>query len=81
MKHIEPNNSSSGMEAVREIDADRYFLVEDEDGQLKCSCGRKLIKLDDETYKCEGGYPIYRVPQGEVVIDTYGRLMLKKKKH
>ena len=64
-----------------EKDAEQYYLIETEDGQLKCSCGLKLIKLDDEHYKCEGGYPMYSFESGEIRVDTFGRLMLRKKDH
>lgn len=72
MKKIEPSfkNSFKG-----------YFSIVAPDGTLKCSCGRQLIKLDDNTYKCSGGYPIYRFEQGEFFIDKFGNLMFKEKDH
>ncbi len=61
-------------------EADEYFAVE-EDGVLKCSCGEQLVKLDDQTYKCPGGYPVYRFQDGSVYIDKWGSLMMKKINH
>ncbi len=59
---------------------DNYYPVE-EDGVMKCSCGRELIKLDEETYQCSGGYPIYRFDEGTIIIDKFGNLCIKKIKH
>jgi len=59
---------------------DEYFAVE-EDGVLKCSCGQALVKLDEFTYKCPGGYPVYRFQEGSVFIDKWGNLMMKKIDH
>lgn len=58
-----------------------YFLVMRDDGHMHCSCGRLLVKLEDHTYKCGGGYPIYRPSDGEVQIDKFGNLMIKVKPH
>lgn len=58
-------------------DADQYSLMENEDGVLCCSCGRALIKLDEETYQCPGGYPTYRIADGSIIIDKFGNLMFK----
>ena len=64
-----------------EYEADEYFLQEGEDGILRCSCGRELIQLDAETWKCPGGYPTYRINDGSVMIDKFGRLMFKHEDH
>ena len=58
-----------------------YYSVEGEDGVLRCSCGAELVKLDDKTYQCPGGYPIYRFDEGEVVLDKFGNLLFKHKSH
>ena len=58
-----------------------YFSVAGEDGVLRCSCGRELVQLDERTYACPGGYPIYRFEDGEVVLDKFGNLMFKAKSH
>ena len=58
-----------------------YFLVVNQDGNMFCSCGRSLNKLDDGTYRCSAGWPIYRPDQGEVMIDKFGNLMLKVMPH
>jgi hypothetical protein len=70
MKKVEPNLPVDVI--------DKYYLVEDSSGVLRCSCGRELIKMDEETYRCLGGYPVYRIDDGSVVIDRFGRLMIKK---
>lgn len=59
---------------------DKYYSVE-ENGVLKCSCGRELIKMDENTYKCSGGYPIYRFDNETVFIDKFGNLCIKKLNH
>jgi len=65
----------------KEDDADEYYSVVGEDGRLTCSCGRELVKMDEETYMCPGGYPVYKFKNGEVVIDKFGNMMFKKKPH
>jgi len=72
MKKIEP---------IQEREEDEYFSVVDPDGVLRCSCGRELEKMDEHTYKCPGGYPIYRFEDGTVFIDKHGNLMLKHIDH
>lgn len=66
---------------ANEDDAESYYLVEYDDGVLRCSCGRELVKKDEETYECSGGLPVYKLDMGEIMIDKWGRLMLKKKPH
>lgn len=60
---------------------DRYFLVQDENGHLTCSCGRALIKLDEYTYRCSGGYPTYRPEDDTVIKDKDGNIQLKELPH
>ncbi len=71
MKEVKP---------VTNRNADDYFAVE-EDGVLRCSCGRELEKMDEETYKCPGGYPIYRFSDGTIFLDKWGNIMLRKGQH
>ena len=73
MKEIEPAES--------EDKGGQYYLCEREDGTLKCSCGRELVQLDEETWRCEGGYPTYKFSDGSIYIDKFGRLMFKKHEH
>jgi hypothetical protein len=54
-----------------------YWLVIEKDGTLKCSCGRELVKLDENLFVCTGGYPTYRISPDEVVVDKWGNLCLK----
>ena len=70
---VKPNN-------IHPTGNDKYYAVE-QDGVLTCSCGRELVKLDDKTYKCPGGYPIYRFDDGSVYIDKFGNLMIKQIEH
>ena len=65
---------------VAKQDHDGYYLVE-EDGVLKCSCGRELEKMDEDTWRCSGGYPVYRFSEGSIILDKFGNLMLKKIPH
>ena len=72
MKKIEP---------VESRESNSYWSVVDADGNMRCSCGSQLIKLDEHTYKCAGGWPIYRFEDGTVFIDKWGNLMLKTTDH
>ncbi len=72
MKKIEPTE-------YRE--EDEYWAVLAPDGTLRCSCGRELEKMDEHTYKCPGGYPIYRFEDGTIFIDKFGNLMIKTTDH
>lgn len=63
-----------------------YHLVQDPNtGTLKCSCGNELNKIDEDTYRCAGGYPTYRFSLGDMieVLDKFGgkQLLLRPKKH
>lgn len=58
-----------------------YKLVSYEDGRVTCSCGRELIQVDEDTYRCAGGYPYYRFSEDEVMKDKFGNLFLKLKQH
>lgn len=74
--------SSSPKEGYSEAQvAKMYFLVMREDGNMYCSCGAPISKIDDNTYKCSRGWPIYRPEDGEVMIDKFGNTMLKIKPH
>ena len=75
MKIIKPNLSLS----LAEDDED-YYAVE-EDGVLRCSCGSELIQLDEDSYRCAGGYPTYRFSEGSIILDKFGNLMIKKGDH
>ena len=59
----------------------KYHMVADEKGVLRCSCGSKLVKMDEKTYKCPGGFPIYRVDEGDIVKDKFGNLLFRMKDH
>lgn len=58
-----------------------YFLVQHENGKLTCSCGGELIKLDEYSYKCSGGYPIFRPEDGDIIQDKFGNKYLRMKPH
>lgn len=73
MKEIKPAVKNSYM---------GYFSVSDaKTGILKCSCGNKLEKLDDQTYRCPAGYPIYRFEDGTVVFDKFGNILIQEIPH
>lgn len=69
------------IEPPRPHTTDLWTCVESSDGVLKCSCGRTLVKKDEFTWACSYGFPEYRIDRGEVMIDKFGRLMLKQKSH
>lgn len=58
-----------------------YFMVQRQDGALRCSCGRELIKHDENSLKCSAGYPIYRPQDGDMVKDKFGEISLRMKPH
>lgn len=60
---------------------DDYYSVVDADGVMRCSCGRELEQIDEDTYRCPGGYPVYRFSKQEVFIDKFGNLMARRKPH
>ena len=68
------------IEPVSKNNNDEYYSIE-EDGVMRCSCGRELITLDENTYKCSGGFPIYRFDEGSVFLDKFGNLCIKKLSH
>lgn len=73
----------TGTERAAGVNEDRayeYFLVVDGEA-MHCSCGRELNKLVDGTYKCSGGFPIYRPDNGEVMKDKNGDIWLKVLPH
>jgi hypothetical protein len=51
------------------------------DGQMRCSCGRVLVKVDEVTWACSAGFPRYRFDTGDIVVDKFGRLMFRMKDH
>lgn len=76
MTELKPNIDTS-----EEEEADQYECTVDEDGVMRCSCGSELVKLDDTTYKCPGGYPIYRFDDDTIFIDKFGNLCIKNIDH
>ena len=43
--------------------------------------GRVLVKQDENTYRCTGGYPEWKMDSEDVFVDKFGNLMLKPKTH
>lgn len=60
---------------------DGYVPVKCEDGVIRCSCGRELVKLDESTYRCAAGGPMYRFDAGGIIKDKFGNLFMKAKAH
>lgn len=79
MKEIKPTKRNY-QDKNEMDDSNEYYPVE-ENGVMKCSCGNELIKMDEETYRCSGGYPIYRFSDGTLIIDKYGNICIKKMGH
>ena len=77
MKKVKPDINHIRDEQI----AREYYAVEDCNGVIRCSCGRELIKMDETTYRCSGGYPIYRFEDDSVIIDKFGNLAFKYKNH
>ena len=51
------------------------------DGVMRCSCGRRLVMVDEDTYECAYGYPRFRFSNGEIRKDKWGNLMFSDKPH
>lgn len=58
-----------------------YWCVSDDTGKLRCSCGGELIKMDEYTYRCIHGYPIYTIDNATLFIDKFGNIRLKNIPH
>ena len=58
-----------------------YWPVVHSDGHVTCSCGRELLKLDEGTFKCSGGWPIYRLSEGDIIKDKFGNIMMREIPH
>lgn len=69
---IEYNETSDDKDA-----GGMFFNPESEDGVLRCCCGFELVQESEDTYRCIGGNHRYMISKGEVIIDKFGRIMLK----
>ena len=65
------------VEFTPQLDYKGYRMVIKANGKPFCSCGRQLEKVDDTTYKCPGGYPIFRFDHGDFFIDKFGNIYLR----
>lgn len=61
--------------------ANEYYPVESPDGKIRCSCGRELIRIDEDTFQCPGGYPTYRLSGEDIIKDKFGGLSMRSKPH
>lgn len=57
-----------------------YYAVES-GGHLKCSCGRPLVRVSSEIWRCSYGWPQYKLKSGDWYKDKHGDLYFKKKSH
>lgn len=74
MKKIEPARSVAQNE-----EKDFFDPNYSGDGVLKCCCGYELIKESEDTYRCAGGNHRYHISEGDVIMDKFGRIMIKLK--
>lgn len=58
-----------------------YVPVRHKDGNITCSCGRELVKLDESTYRCAAGWPMYRLDEGDIMKDKNGDLLMRQMEH
>jgi hypothetical protein len=62
---------------IQRFVATQWHAVFRGDGKIGyCSCGRGLEKIDDMTYRCESGFPVYSLREGNVFKDKYGNLYI-----
>ena len=62
--------------------ASKWHAVFRGDGTIGyCSCGRPLEKIDDSTYRCSSGFPVYSLREGNVFKDKYGNLYVAVMPH
>jgi hypothetical protein len=59
----------------------RYTPVIGENGDMHCSCGRPLVRLEAGVYRCKAGYPMYRFDSGDFYKTKDGDLSFKYKEH
>ena len=57
-----------------------WFPVE-QNGNLICSCGRPLEKLESGVYRCSYGFPTFHLDAGDVRINKWGNMFFKRKEH
>lgn len=68
------------------VDSDRdksrqYVPIRHKNGKVTCSCGRELVKLDERTYRCAAGWPMYRFDDGDIIKTKDGQLLMRQKDH
>ncbi len=62
---------------IQRFVAEKWHAVFRGDGTIGyCSCGRPLEKIDDMTYRCSSGFPVYSLREGNVFKDKYGNLYI-----
>ena len=62
--------------------AEQWHAVFRGDGKIGyCSCGRPLEKIDEMTYRCSSGFPVYSLREGNVFKDKYGNLYIAALPH
>lgn len=76
MNTIKPVKVSSEKDRNRQ-----YVPVRHRDGRITCSCGRELVKLDETTYQCAGGWPMYRMDAGDIIKTKDGQLLMRELAH
>lgn len=55
------------------------MIHQNPDGSYSCCCDYEIKKVDENTWKCEGGGHTYRMDEGDMVMDKFGNMMMKKK--
>lgn len=58
-----------------------YHPVIDQDGTMHCSCGSRLIKVDEDTYMCSTARVRYRISSQEIRVDKFGNVLITLNPH
>lgn len=46
-------------------------------GKMVCICDYELYKVDENTWKCAGGGHVYRLSEGDMIMDKFGNFMIR----
>lgn len=58
---------------------DSQYIAQDPDGTVRCPNGFELIKRDENTWECTGGAHEYRMDEGDMIKDKFGKISIRKK--
>lgn len=60
-------------------DSENQYISRNSDGSYSCPCNYVIVKIDENTWQCEGGGHKYQMDEGELIKNKNGEMMIKKK--